>query len=53
MVPMGLALKMAIGGAEKFIKIKDGDHSLSRVKDLKILSNYMNKIIDYCAKPSL
>ena len=38
---------------KKFVKIKNGDHSLSRVRDLKILSNYINKIIDHSNKPSL
>ena len=55
-VPQSLSrkiLKIFPNSKKKFIKIKNGDHSLSRVKDLKILSNYMNKIIDYCAKPSL
>jgi len=55
-VPQSLSrkiLKVFPNSNKEFIKIKNGDHSLSRVKDLKILSNYMNKIIDYCAKPSL
>ena len=55
-VPQSLSrkiLKVFPNSKKKFIKIKNGDHSLSRVKDLKILGNYVNKIIDYCAKPSL
>ena len=55
-VPQSLSrkiLKVFPNSKKEFIKIKNGDHSLSRVKDLKILSNCMNKIIDYCAKPSL
>ena len=55
-VPQSLSrkiLKVFPNSKKEFIKIKNGDHSLSRIKDLKILSNYMNKIIDYCAKPSL
>ena len=55
-VPQSLSrkiLKVFPNSKKEFIKIKNGDHSLSRVKDLKILSKCMNKIIDYCAKPSL
>ena len=55
-VPQSLSrkiLKVFPNSKKEFIKIKNGDHSLSRLKDLKILSNCMNKIIDYCAKPSL
>ena len=55
-VPQSLSrkiLKVFPNSKKEFIKIKNGDHSLSRVKDLKILSNCMDKIIDYCAKPSL
>jgi len=55
-VPQSLSrkiLKVFPNSKKRFIKIKNGDHSLSRVKDLKILSKYMNKIIDYFTKPSL
>ena len=49
-VPQSLSkkiLKVFPNSKKEFIKIKNGDHSLSRLKDLKILSNYMNKIIYY------
>ena len=55
-VPQSLSrkiLKVFPNSEKKFIKIKNGDHSLSRLKDLKILNYYVNKIIDYCNKPSL
>ena len=48
-VPQSLSkriLKIFPNSKKKFIKIKNGDHSLSRVKDLKILSSYIDKIID-------
>ena len=55
-VPKSLSrkiLKVFPNSEKKFVKIKNGDHSLSRVRDLKILSNYINKIIDHSNKPSL
>ena len=51
MVPMGLALKMAIGGAEKFIKIKDNFNKIrkTKIKTFK-LNNEQSDALKYLEK---
>ena len=49
MVPIGLVLKMVIGGTDKFIRIKDDLISIKKTKKKKI---YLEQRTAYCTKVS-